>query len=327
MKNKQKGGIGIFFLLIILAAGGTYWFVKNRDNLPDVKITLPGLPKVTLSFAGSCNLPVHYKIGKFDERFKISETAFRRSVTDAISRWQNKSSTTLFTEDGNKEPVRINLSYDERQQETEMLASLGLSIDQSKSSFEKTKKTYDTIKTAYTADAAKYEAAVKTFEVAEQKHNEQITYWNEHGGAPEAEFKKLKADEKTLREQSVTLEQNRLALNSETETLNRIAGVLNQMAAQLNLNVEKYNTSGQDVRKEFEAGVYQEDGSGKRINIYAFENASKLTDVLTHEFGHALGLEHNDNPSSVMYRLNEGQNQKITESDIASLKVKCPNLK
>lgn len=327
MKNGKKGGAGIFLLLILLVAGGAVWFAKNRDNLPDVKIAVPGIPEVTLSFAGSCNLPVYYKIGNYDERFKISEATFRRSVAEAVGRWQKESDTEMFTEGGTREPVRVNLIYDERQRQTEMLASLGLSIDQSKTSFEKTKKTYGALKTAYASSATIYEESVKNFEALQQAHNEKIAYWNGRGGAPKKEYEDLKASERILEIQSAALEEKRLVLNKEVATLNQLANVLNQMAEKLNLEVVKYNTGGIGVRDEFEAGVYQEDGSGKRINIYAFQTADKLTDILTHEFGHALGLEHNDNPTSVMYRLNEGQNQQIVPTDIAALRVKCPDLK
>src|SRR3989338_8703599 len=322
MKNKQRGGAVIFLLFILMIAGGAVWFAKNSDNLPTVKLELPGFPAITLSTARTCKLPITYKIGKFDARFKISEATFRRSVTEAVNRWQKESGTEMFTESGTREPVRINLVFGERQQETEMLASLGLSIDQSKASFEKTRKTYESLKIAYASTAAAYETAVKNFEALQQAHNDRIAYWNERGGAPKKEFEALKSAEETLQAQSNTLEERRQALNKEVATLNQLAGVLNQMAKQLNLEVEQYNTGGAGVRNEFEAGVYQEDGRGKRINIYAFENADKLTDVLTHELGHALGLEHNDNSASVMYRLNEGQNQKIIPSDIAALKVK-----
>lgn len=327
MKNGKKGGAGMFFLLFLLVAGAGVWFAKNRDNLPDVKIAVPGLPEITLSFADSCNLPVYYKIGKFDERFKISETTFRRSVAEAIGRWQKEGDTEMFKESNDREPVRVNLVYDERQRETEMLSSLGLSIDQSKASFEKTRTTYNLLKNRYTLTAEGYKASVKNFESQQQAHNDRIAYWNERGGAPKKEYAELKTSEEALAEQASVLEEKRLALNKEVTTLNQLAGVLNQMAERLNLEVEKYNTSGEDIRKEFEAGVYQEDAGGKRINIYAFETAAKLTDVLTHEFGHALGLEHNDNIASVMYRLNEGQNQKIVPTDIAALRVKCPSLR
>ncbi|MDO8483068.1 MAG: M57 family metalloprotease [bacterium] len=327
MKNTQrKGGAGILLLFILLLAGGAIWFAKNRDDLPTIKLELPGLPAITLSTARTCKLPVTYKIAKYDERFKISEATFRRSVTEAINRWQKESGTEMFTESGTREPVRINLVFGERQRETEMLASLGLSIDQSKASFEKTRKTYDSLKMAYASTAAAYEGSVKNFEALQQAHNDKIAYWNERGGAPKKEYQELKASEDMLEIQSATLEEKRLDLNKEAATLNQLAGVLNQMAEKLNLEVVKYNTGGTGVRNEFEAGVYQEDGSGKRINIYAFENADKLTDVLTHELGHALGLEHNDNSASVMYRLNEGQNQKIVPSDIGALKLKCPSL-
>ena len=42
-----------------------------------------------------------------------------------------------------------------------------------------------------------------------------------------------------------------------------------------------------------------------------------------HELGHALDLEHIDNASAVMYRLNDGINLNLTEDDINLLKAHC----
>lgn len=322
--TKKNGGAGLF-LLCILALGTAFWIGTHQSSIPSFEVNIPGLPTITLG-ARTCGFPLSYKESAFDARFDISETTFRKSIATAIDRWTKATGKKLFAEDNNN-PIRIGLVYDERQQETEMLAKLGLSIEQSRTSFENIKKTYDSLKVEYTEKSAAYETSVKTFEAAQRKHNDAIAYWNERGGAPKKEYVVLKAEEESLARQADILEKNRLSLNSETETLNRMAGVLNQLADSLNLNVEKYNTSGQDIRKEFTAGVYQQDSSGKRINIYAFEDKEKLVDILTHEFGHALGLEHNDNPLSVMYRLNEGQSQKITASDAAALEKKCPGLK
>jgi hypothetical protein len=59
-----------------------------------------------------------------------------------------------------------------------------------------------------------------------------------------------------------------------------------------------------------EEGLYTSDKDGTRITIYAFQDKAELLRTMTHEFGHALGLEHVANSASIMYPSN---------SDTASL--------
>ena len=112
-------------------------------------------------------------------------------------------------------------------------------------------------------------------------------------------------------------------LNEMVRVINALVGTLNRLAKSLNLSVEKYNTIGASRGETFTGGVYHSAEGVQGIDVYEFSSRDKLVRILAHEFGHALGLEHNDDPKAVMYRLNEGDTKVLTASDIAALQTLC----
>jgi len=45
--------------------------------------------------------------------------------------------------------------------------------------------------------------------------------------------------------------------------------------------------------------------------------------LLAHELGHALRLNHSNDPNAVMYRLNQSDAAELTTDDIVALKARC----
>jgi predicted Zn-dependent protease len=95
----------------------------------------------------------------------------------------------------------------------------------------------------------------------------------------------------------------------------------NQAASEYNKVAKNYNQKyGHGL--EFNQAEY----NGKGINVYQFSTEQDLEVALAHEFGHALGMDHVENPTSIMYYITGGNQQvDLTPSaeDLTELKRVC----
>jgi predicted Zn-dependent protease len=131
-----------------------------------------------------------------------------------------------------------------------------------------------------------------------------------------AEYNQILATKKNFRQ----LEEKRQQVNALAEEINALIKKYNFLVSDVNI---KINTVNKTAGQEFEEGEYVYDQDGKRINIYEFKTRTELVRVLAHEFGHSLGLDHNDNPKSIMYYLNQSSNMALTKEDTATLATLC----
>ncbi|MDO8571218.1 MAG: matrixin family metalloprotease, partial [bacterium] len=101
---------------------------------------------------------------------------------------------------------------------------------------------------------------------------------------------------------------------------NRQVDSFNESVAALNAKVAEFNkTAGRTFRE----GEYVRDSSGERINVFEFVGTTQLKRVLAHEFGHAIGLDHNDDSKSIMFAKNESGNLVASASDLSALRALC----
>jgi hypothetical protein len=271
-----------------------------------------------------CGQPITYSLGSFDERFNISKEEFIRVANIAENTWGESISKQLFTYVSNGSgDLKINLIYDARQEASQKLKEIGITVNDSKASYDDLNSKYDTMRADYLNLKAEFESRIVLFQNRQNAYEKEVTYFNANGGASKDDFDRLNTEKNYLNTELIEINKLQAGLNSEVGNINALVIVLNRLASSLNIEVNKFNTIGTSLGGEFEEGTYQEGPAGKEIDIYQFNDEGKLVRVLTHEFGHALGLDHLENPKAVMYRLNNGVNEKLTADDITALKNRC----
>lgn len=301
-------------LPIVLVVGTVYVF----------RVPLTVFSYQTVSQYFPCKVSIPYMIESVDPRFDVSVADVSRAAGDAVSVWETAANRDLFREISTGTPViKIRLAYDLRQQTTETLKDLGEQINTSSEQYDDVKADYNAVRAQYLQKKAQFEAAAALFDSDAAAYQQEVDRWNRRGGAPPDTATRLNAKKYDLQKRQEELTKDQHAVNALAEEVNALARRLNLMAGDINETAQTYNRVGAQTGEEFEEGVYESRAGEETITVYEFDSQKRLTRLLAHEFGHALGMDHVEGESSIMYRLNQSSNSDPTSDDVQALIATC----
>ena len=243
-----------------------------------------------------CTRVITYSLGTVDSGFELSKEDFLSTIKDGERMWETAVNKNLFTYVPAGGELTINLVYDKRQENTQIMNNIDSSIKNNQSSYDGLKNEVDSLKNEFEVKKSNLENKINTLKNKNGRYTKESI--NEING--------LQAE-----------------LNNFVVKINKAVDELNKSAYSINSQATQYNHIGDELGDQFEEGLYHSDRSGKYIDIYQFENKEKLERVLMHELGHALSLDHLNNPDDIMYAMNTGINLVPTEDDINALKAHC----
>ncbi len=255
---------------------------------------------ISIPVAG-CDTPLDFAIGEIDQRFKINEEDLISNSEAAAKRWNDGKGRQILRYN-QKAGLRINMVYDERQARIDTVNQKLAGINQSENSIGGWRESLNLL--------------VSQYEKNIQEYNDKIDYWNTRSDMPADVYS-------SLQNERLNLEQDR--------------DNINQSAELLNVRINNYNSNLTEFKNELgrEQGRVETEGEfsalTNEINIFTFENKDELGLVLTHEFGHVLGIDHAANEKSIMYYLLSGKdikNTQLSDEDLNMLANECkPNKK
>lgn len=258
--------------------------------------------------------PLHYRIANVDPRLNLSKQDVIDLSKQAAAIWEKDTGQKYFSYDPNAKFV-INIVFDQRQVRS-MKRSENLSqLEQNKKVWLNQNEQIQEFKADLTQTATQLELQKIQYQIDHENYEQQLSklYSSKKNTAGLAKIEKLR---QRLEHQSVNIQKQIEEYSQKKQQLDQKMKAFDQRHQELADAVAQFNQTFKPV--VLHKGQFKDN----QIFIYEFSSIDDLRLTLAHEFGHALGLKHTQDPKSLMYpRIKEqdAKNFKLTDTDLKLL--------
>lgn len=269
-----------------------------------------------------CIKPLHYTLGTFDSRFGISQADFLSALDSAEKLWESALGRNLFEYDSEHGTLPINLIFDKRQERTVENQKLTTEHNDLVGTQTYIQNQYSTVKAKLDVAKHNYDVMLNDFKRDLNHFNARVLAWNSGPRTDQSEITALQKEEGRLRNEEREIETTRLTVNTLVSQVNQYVKEEEKVIGRFNADLADFEDVYGTGETFFDQGLY----TGDAINIYQFDDRPHLILALAHEFGHALGLSHVENPASLMYPIMGGQKNEsptLSREDRQELQSVC----
>lgn len=259
----------------------------------------------------SCDQTILWRLDSIDPAFALSTEDALPLIHAAAARWNQALGKEVLRYDAQQGfPIRFVFDARQQQQLEQLMLERNLTryddrISDQQQDFEQQLAEFQQQKTVFEAKDRQLAADIASFNNQAQQADP--------GAAA------------LLGKQQAELLSRQKEHALEAEQLDALSEKLQDRQQQLNNLIADRNAllPTQQATGLAEVGLLEQRGAQRSMTIFAYKDAHHLTLTLLHEFGHALGIDHLTESSSIMFSQLNGSQQDLTSADIQAWRQQC----
>lgn len=257
---------------------------------------------------------LRYSIAEVDPRFGVSHEQVKQLAIQATDIWKMGTGQDYFVYDPDAQ-LKVRLIYDERQDESNQRRVQLSQLDAKEQTWKAKNSELEQQQRQLTQELSLLKNREQSLEQQRLNFQNQTIAWTQQGRLTIEQQHSLEQGRQRLRQYALDLEQQNNRYNQAVQNYNQLVAKLNQMDRQIGQSIDQFNQRFQP--RLFDKGQF----NGREILVYEFESEDDLRVTLAHEFGHALGLKHHDDPYALMYPQLSKQNLQDFRLGVADLNL------